>query len=170
LIELPSEAFRLPLDKPFKRHLQENVMKAKFLFGFAFIVSALLSGCSTSTPHAPAAVTESKVLYIFLYQYNGDVFCSNLDKVTHWKKKAATDAAAENDGTGPKWHSGEYQELRKAVCEVFTDAGIDLDSPNALFVNDRLGMVCFRGTQSEGRTVEGLVEKLNAKPFTKMSL
>ena len=147
-------------------------MKAKLILCLSFIVSAILSGCSTTTPHAPTAATESKVLYTCMYQYNGDAFGDNLDKETHWKKKMmAAEKARPHGGIMYGADTVGYFSpiVGGALRKVLADAGANSNSPNALFVNDRLAMVCFHGTKLECKIVERVIEKLNDKPFIKMT-
>ena len=56
------------------------------------------------------------------------------------------------------------QEVFKALKQLFSDAGVDLQSPKAVFYNDRLGMIFVRATADDLDKIESIIARLNTMP------
>ena len=58
----------------------------------------------------------------------------------------------------------DSQEVFKALKQLFSDAGVDLQSPKAVFYSDRKGMIFVRATAKDLDAVESVIQKLNTPP------
>jgi hypothetical protein len=133
-------------------------MKSKFILCLSFVLSGGLFGCSTIISHsAGIVVKEPEPQYTRKYPINGTVFFSNLDRQTNWEKEATSVPK-------PAFASVNVMPIiQDAFLKVLADAGLNLQPPRQLFINDRLEFILFRGTQEQHDIVKRVVEDLNTE-------
>jgi hypothetical protein len=139
------------------------IMNPKTILCLALVLSGVLFGCSTAA-HRPDAALVPAPLYTRVYLVDTNILWPNFEQRTHLQRrlKEYWDQWVARHPMGGSYHSDGV--IRQAWAQLVAEAGVHLQPPGGIFINDRQGTVLVCATAKDQDAIRRVLDRLNGGP------